>query len=94
MNIDIGYFKDVLGASGFLVAMVLLFFIKDLNKYRKVIFFILIICFFIDFFFSLNEEYHCMNIGNNPPTKCILYGGLFMALLIIFIVLDKMFKLF
>ena len=94
MTMDIGYLKDVLGASGFLVAMVLLFFIKDLNKYRKVIFFILLLCFLIDFFFSLNKDFHCMVVGDNPPTRCILIGGFFMSLIVLFIIIDKIFKLF
>ena len=93
-NIDIGYLKDVLGAGGFLVAMILLFFIKDLNKYRKVLFFTLIICFMVDFVFTLDKDYHCMGVGDNIPTKCVIISGFSMALLIIFVILDKKFKLF
>jgi hypothetical protein len=93
-KIQIGYVKDVLGASGFLVATLLLFFIEDLNKYRKVIFFTLILCFVMDFYFGTDKDYHCMEVGDNKPTKCIVFGGLYMMILFILVSLNKVFKLF
>ena len=93
-KIQIGYVKDVLGAGGFLVAIVLLFFIEDLNKYRKVIFFVLILCFTMDFYFGSDKDYHCMEVGNNKPTKCIVFGGIYMMILFTLVALNKVFKLY
>ena len=48
----------------------------------------------MDFYFGSDKDYHCMEVGNNKPTKCIVFGGIYMMILFTLVALNKVFKLY
>lgn len=86
----IGFIKDLLATFLFLICIIFIYYIQDLNKYKKYILFALLICLIIDLLFSLNYKYHCMNYGYNIPTFIIIYAIIiFLFILLYGIVLHK-----
>lgn len=69
---NIGYVKDFLACILFLVCILCLIQIKDLNRYKTYIFIAILLGFTIDGIFSLNKDYHCLNVGYNLPTYILI----------------------
>ena len=84
-----GYYKDFMASIMFLIAIIIIYKVKDLNKLKKMALIILILCFFVDMSFTINPEYHYTKIGYNTPSY-IIFGG---ALILIFITLINYKKL-
>lgn len=84
-----GYYKDYIASILFLIAIIILYKVKDLNKLKNMVLCILILCFFVDLSFTINPEYHYTKIGYNTPSY-IIFGG---ALILIFITLINYKKL-
>lgn len=85
-----GYNKDKIASFLFIIAIIIIYYLKSLDKIKNLIIMILIICFIIDFSYTINPEYHFTKLGYNNPTY-ILYGGL-LAVCIILIIYRKNLK--
>ena len=79
-----GYIKDGIASVLFIVAYIFIYYIKDLNQLKNLILQIIIVCFIIDFTFTLNPKYHFENVGYNIPSY-LIFGGIIIILLILFI---------
>ena len=87
---NIGYVKDMLGTSFFIIAIIFIYFVEDLNIYKYLIYSLLFLFFFIDGFFSYNQEFHSVDLGINIPTFILLLGG--CCFILINIIFDKYIK--
>ena len=84
MNYTAGYIKDALGSFFFATAIIILFFIENINKLKKFIIITLIICFTVDFIFTLNKKYHHKKVGYNIPTFLILSSSIIISIFALF----------
>ena len=69
-----GYVKDSIASVIFALVFILLPKLKDLNKVKELILISVIIGFIIDFSYTLNPEYHFVEIGYNTPTYILIFG--------------------
>jgi hypothetical protein len=79
-----GYIKDGIASLLFIVAYIFIYYFKDLTQLKNLILQIIIVCFIIDFTFTLNPKYHFENVGYNIPSY-LIFGGIIIILLILFI---------
>jgi len=86
----IGFIKDLLAVFLFLITIILIYKIQDLNKYKNYILLGLLLCLIIDLIFSSNYKFHCMKIGYNIPTITIFIT----ILLFIFILVISIYNHF
>tara|TARA_B100000900_G_scaffold416126_1_gene449285 strand:+ start:1324 stop:1644 length:321 start_codon:yes stop_codon:yes gene_type:complete len=77
MELTAGWLKDAIAAIYFLTGIILIR--RGLNKKRYFVDILLIgllLCFTIDFTFTINPEYHNTEIGYNRPTYITILIGI------------------
>ena len=69
-----GNVKDSIACGLFAIGFIILYKLEDLNIIKELILISVIIGFIIDFSYTLNPEYHFVEIGYNTPTYILIFG--------------------
>lgn len=83
--LTLGYIKDFIACILFLVAIFIVFFIKDLNVLKGIILLCLFFGFLVDGLFSIQSSYHGEYIGYNVPTYSVFILVILYTFLILYL---------
>ena len=90
MNVSAGYLKDAGASLMFLFAIFFIIFYydkyKSLPQFKSLIISVLLLCFAIDFTYTIFPEYHNTEFGLNRPTYLVILAfvtGIYLFLIYI-----------
>lgn len=91
MNYSVGYIKDLLAFLAFIIVFIITYNTADIQKFRIIILWALLLCISIDGVFTCNPEYHNTILGNNNATYSII-AVIFAYIPILYMYFNTLFK--
>lgn len=78
----VGYVKDFVAFVLFTISLIILYNTSNINKYRKIIIYGVMLAIIADGVFSWNPEYHNTIFGNNFISYFVMYMAILFSLLL------------